>query len=102
MDRAYATLLNEPADETGAGHQLASVCNERFGDQAYTIEELVTERGSASVCAALGLEVTKRPDHACYVISWLKVLKGDNGVIFTAASAAAKAAEWFSNPTKAA
>ena len=59
------------------------------------MEELVAELGSAFLCGDLGLSVTPRPDHACYLASWLKVLKGDNRAIFTAASAAAKAAEWL-------
>ncbi|MBF5089570.1 hypothetical protein F1640_05985 [Novosphingobium sp. NBM11] len=53
------------------------------------------ELGSTFLCGDLGLSVTPRPDHACYLASWLKVLKGDNRAIFTAASAAAKAAEWL-------
>lgn len=55
----------------------------------------VAELGAAFLCGDLGLSVTPRPDHACYLASWLKVLKGDNRAIFTAASAAAKAAEWL-------
>ena len=55
----------------------------------------VAELGSAFLCGDLGLSVTPRPDHACYLASWLKVLRGDNRAIFTAASAAAKAAEWL-------
>lgn len=55
----------------------------------------IAELGSAFLCGDLGLSATPRPDHACYLASWLKVLKGDNRAIFTAASAAAKAAEWL-------
>ncbi len=55
----------------------------------------VAELGSAFLCGDLSLSVTPRPDHACYLASWLRVLKGDNRAIFTAASAAAKAAEWL-------
>ena len=57
----------------------------------------IAELGSAFLCGDLGLSATPRPDHACYLASWLKVLKGDNRAIFTAASAAAKAAEWLEN-----
>lgn len=55
----------------------------------------IAELGSAFLCGDLGLSVTPRPDHACYLASWLRVLKGNNRAIFTAASAAAKAAEWL-------
>ena len=82
---------------TGADHRLARTFGKRFGDEAYAMEELVAELGSAFLCGDLGLSVTPRPDHACYLASWLKVLKGDNRAIFTAASAAAKAAEWASD-----
>jgi antirestriction protein ArdC len=60
----------------------------------------VAELGSAFLCGDLGLSVPPRPDHACYLASWLKVLKGDNRAIFTAASAAARAAEWLGEQQK--
>ena len=91
----YAILLHELVHWTGADHRLARTFGKRFGDEAYAMEELVAELGSAFMCCDLGLSVTPRPDHACYLASWLKVLKGDNRAIFTAASAAAKAAEWL-------
>lgn len=91
----YAILLHELVHWTGADHRLARTFGKRFGDEAYAMEELVAELGSAFLCGDLGLSVTPRPDHACYLASWLKVLKGDNRAIFTAASAAAKAADWL-------
>lgn len=56
---------------------------------------------SAFLCGDLGLSVTARPNHACGLASWLKVLKGDNRGI-PAISAAAKASEWFSDPNNTA
>jgi antirestriction protein ArdC len=91
----YAILLHELVHWTGADHRLARTFGKRFGDEAYAMEELVAELGSAFLCGDLGLSITPRPDHACYLASWLRVLKGDNRAIFTAASAAAKAAEWL-------
>ena len=91
----YAILLHELVHWSGADHRLARTFGKRFGDEAYAMEELVAELGSAFLCGELGLSVTPRPDHASYLASWLKVLKGDNRAIFTAASAAAKAAEWL-------
>jgi antirestriction protein ArdC len=90
-------VTHELVHWTGADHRLARTFGKRFGDEAYAMEELVAELGSAFLCGDLGLSVTPRPDHACYLASWLKVLKGDNRAIFTAASAAAKAAEWASD-----
>ena len=67
----------------------------RFGNEAYAFEELVAEIGAAFLCAALGISNEPRPDHAQYIQSWLKVLKGDSKAIFTAASAASKAVAYL-------
>ena len=91
----YATLLHELVHWSGADHRLARTFGKRFGDEAYAMEELVAELGAAFLCGDLGLSSAPRPDHASYLASWLKVLKADARAIFTAASAAAKAAEWL-------
>lgn len=91
----YATLLHELVHWSGADHRLARTFGKRFGDDAYAMEELVAELGSAFLCGDLGLSASPRPDHASYLANWLKVLKADNRAIFTAASAAAKAADWL-------
>jgi len=91
----YATLLHELVHWSGAEHRLARTFGKRFGDEAYAMEELVAELGSAFLCADLGLSSEPRPDHAGYLASWLKVFKADNRAVFSAASAAAKAAEWL-------
>jgi antirestriction protein ArdC len=91
----YATLLHELVHFSGAEHRLARTFGKRFGDDAYAMEELVAELGAAFLCADLGLSSSPRPDHASYLASWLAVLKADSRAIFTAASAAAKAAEWL-------
>ena len=93
----YATLLHELVHWSGADHHLARTFGKRFGDDAYAMEELVAELGSAFLCGDLGLSASPRPDHASYLATWLKVLKADNRAIFTAASAAAKAAEFLSS-----
>jgi antirestriction protein ArdC len=91
----YATLLHELVHWSGADHRLARKFGKRFGDEAYAMEELVAELGSAFLCGDLGLSTSPRPDHASYLASWLKVLKADNRAIFTAASAAARAADYL-------
>lgn len=93
----YATLLHELTHWSGAEHRLARTFGKRFGDDAYAMEELVAELGSAFLCGDLAVSSQPRPDHARYLASWLKVLMADNRAIFTAASAAAKAAEFLSN-----
>lgn len=59
------------------------------------MNDLVAELGSAFLCGDLGPSVTPRPDNASDLSSSLKVLRGDNCAVFTAASAAAEAAEWL-------
>jgi len=49
----------------------------------------------AFVCADLALTPEPRPDHAAYVASWLKVLRGDKRAIFTAAAKVQAAADWM-------
>ncbi|AFO71643.1 antirestriction protein [Caulobacter phage Ccr2] len=89
----YATLGHEFVHWTGREDRLNREFGKRFGDEAYAAEELVAELGSAFLCAILGLTPEVREDHASYVASWLKVLKGDKRFIFTAASLAQKAVD---------
>lgn len=67
----------------------------RFGDDGYSMEELVAELGAAFLCADLGITAEVREDHASYLDSWLKVLKADSKAIFTAASQASRAVEYL-------
>jgi len=76
----------------------------RWGDEGYAREELVAELGSAFLCAYLRVTPEVQPEHAAYIESWLKSLKGDTKYIFKAASAAQKATEYlqaFSTPVQA-
>lgn len=66
----YATLLHELVHWSGAAHRLARTFGKRFGDDAYTMEELVAELGPAFLCGDLGLSSKPRPDHARYLASW--------------------------------
>jgi antirestriction protein ArdC len=87
------------AHETGHWTSHAGRCNrelvKRFGDNAYSVEELIAELTAAFVCAHLGLSTEPRADHAAYIDSWLKVLKADKRAIFTAASKAQQAADFM-------
>jgi antirestriction protein ArdC len=91
----YSTLLHELSHWTGAKHRLDRTFGKRFGDNAYAVEELVAELGAAFLCADLGITVEPRQDHAAYLENWLTVLKADKKAIFTAASQAAKAADFL-------
>ena len=87
------------AHETGHWTAKADRCNrelgKRFGDNAYSVEELVAELTAAFTLAHLGLSSEPRPDHAQYIASWLRVLKADKRAIFTASSKAQQAADYL-------
>jgi antirestriction protein ArdC len=91
----YATLLHELTHWTAPKQRCDRQFGSRFGDHAYAMEELTAELGAAFLCADLGITADPRADHAQYLASWLKVLKADKRAIFTAASAASKAADYL-------
>lgn len=96
----YSTLLHEMTHWTGASHRMDRTFGKRFGDDAYAMEEMVAELGAAFLCGDLGITAEPRPDHAAYIDNWLRILKSDRKAIFTAASAANKAAEFLANFSK--
>ncbi len=91
----YSVLLHELTHWSGHENRLARQYGERFGDDAYAMEELVAELGAAFLCGDLGISVEPRPDHAAYIDHWLRIMKGNRKAIFTAACAANKAAEYL-------
>ncbi|WP_347138835.1 zincin-like metallopeptidase domain-containing protein [Paracoccus sp. SSK6] len=90
-----SVLLHEAAHWTGHQSRLEREFGKRFGDSAYAMEELVAELSAAFLCADLGVSNQPRLDHAEYVANWLQVLKNDSRAIFSAASAATKAADFL-------
>lgn len=89
----YATALHELTHWTGHKTRLARDFSGRFGDSAYAFEELIAELGAAFSCAHCGID--GQLQHASYIASWIRVLKGDKKAIFTASSAARKATEYL-------
>lgn len=90
-----STRLHELSHWSGAAHRLNREFGERFGDKAYSFEELVAELSAAFLCAELQITNTPRPDHAQYIANWVAVLKGDTKAIFTAASMATRAVDYL-------
>lgn len=84
----YGTLAHEIAHWTGAPSRLNRQFG-RFGDEAYSREELRAEIGSAMLAAQYGIP-TSIEKHSAYVASWIKALKNDKREIFRAASDASK------------
>ena len=91
----YAVLLHELVHHSGAEHRLNRDLGDRFGDQAYAMEELVAELGAAFLCADLGVTNETRADHAVYISGWLEILRTDKHSIFTAAGKAGEATEYL-------
>jgi antirestriction protein ArdC len=87
----YAILFHELTHWSGHGSRLDRQLSNRFGDEAYAMEELVAELGASFLCAECAIANHPRPDHACYIASWLDVLKNDKRAIFTAAHKASEA-----------
>jgi antirestriction protein ArdC len=92
----YATRAHETTHWTRHKTRLdREFGRKRFGDEGYAMEELVAELGSAFLSADLDLTPEVREDHASYMASWIKVLKGDKRAIFTAAFHAQRAADFL-------
>lgn len=92
----YATGLHEATHWTNHESRLNRDFGRiKWGDAGYAKEELVAEIGSAFLCADLGITPEIREDHAAYIQSWLKALKDDKKLIFSAAAHASRAAEFL-------
>ena len=95
-DAFYSTVLHELCHYTKHEKRLNRDCGRKtWGDEGYAMEELVAELGSAFLCADLNIGLTERMDHASYIDSWLRVLRGDRRAIFQAAAMAERAADWL-------
>lgn len=92
-DAYKATMFHELGHWTGHEKRLDRKLRNRFGDDEYAAEELIAELCSAYLCAEHG--VNGMMQHASYLDHWLKVLKADKKAIFTASSAAQKAADFI-------
>lgn len=91
----YAVLAHELTHWTGAKHRLDRCLGNRFGSEAYAMEELIAELGAAFTCARLAIATEPRRDHAPYIASWLKALRSDPRAILAAASKAQEAADYL-------
>lgn len=91
----YGTLVHELVHATGHESRLGRALHHRFGSEAYAMEELVAELGSAFVAGHTGLTLEPKDENAAYLKSWLKVLKNDKKAIHVAATQASKAALWL-------
>jgi len=88
----YSTAFHELGHWTGADHRINRTFGKRFGDRAYSVEELVAELTSAFLCAEFGFDC--QGADAAYLDHWIKTLSENENIIIAAASAASKAADY--------
>lgn len=88
--------LHELTHWTGAESRCNRPLLGRHHIERYAFEELVAELGSAFLTDHCGLPGVLQ--HASYIESWLKALHNDKKLIFAAASAAQKAADFLLAP----
>jgi antirestriction protein ArdC len=50
----------------------------RFGEEAYAMEELVAELGASFLSAECAITSHPRPDHAGYIANWLALWRGEH------------------------
>lgn len=102
VNEYYSTLLHECSHSTGAKGRLdrfdANSYTAKFGDEDYSLEELVAEISTSFIMNEIGIETTSTFNNsAAYIGGWLSKLKGDNKLIVKAASKAEKAAKYICN-----
>ena len=90
-----ATAAHELTHWTGHSTRLNRNLANRFGDEAYSAEELIAELGSALIGADLGLPVAHLDNHASYIEHWLRILRADERALMTAAARAEEAAAFL-------
>jgi antirestriction protein ArdC len=89
----YQVALHELTHWSGAPNRCNRPLLGRAHIESYAFEELVAELGSAFLTDHCGLPGVLQ--HASYIESWLKALRNDKKLIFAAASAAQKAADFL-------
>jgi antirestriction protein ArdC len=89
----YSTALHELTHWTGHPTRCNRQLTNRFATDAYAMEELIAEIGSAFLCAHGRID--GRLQHASYLENWLKVLRADKRAIFVASTRAQQAADFL-------
>lgn len=95
----YATLVHELVHWTGHESRLNRNLKGGFGSETYAFEELVAEIGSWGICEELGIS-SQVENHASYIESWLRVLKGNPGKLQEAAKLASQAEKFLTGNIK--
>ncbi len=96
-DGYSSTLLHEIIHSLGANNRLDRFDKQtkKYGSKdAYAVEELIADIGACLLGSYFGV-TGEVENHASYLSSWLKQLKNDKSLFFTAASEAQKACDYF-------
>lgn len=88
------TAFHEYIHWTGHESRLARKFGKRFGDHAYSVEELVAELGATMLCAKLGIAY-ELENHANYLKHWHAAISECPQIFFTAGKAAHDAADYL-------
>jgi antirestriction protein ArdC len=89
----YGTAFHELGHWTGAEKRLNRTFGKRFGDRAYSAEELVAELTSAFLCAEFAFD--NDGADAAYIAHWVQFLEEHDKAIVAAAAAASRAVEYM-------
>ncbi len=93
---AYQNTLNHEAVHwSGHESRLSRKVANVFGTPDYAREELVAEIGAAMLAVQMDLAPEPHPEHATYLASWIKALKEDPQVLYTAAIQAERATDYL-------
>jgi antirestriction protein ArdC len=87
------TITHELTHSTGHTSRLnrwEGAKSMEFGCEDYASEELIAELGSVMLLSEVGVPVNI-PNSGAYIKGWLKALKNDKSLVFTAAGKASKA-----------
>ena len=92
----YSTWWHELTHATKAEGRLdRSFGASRFGNEAYAKEEAVAAISQCLADQLMGFGTAHIDNHAAYIESWLKAMRGDKRFLFTAAAHAQQAVDWL-------
>lgn len=96
----YSTAFHELTHSTMAENRLnrkATTQVHKWGDDAYSKEELVAEMGASFLCGHSGIANITIENSAAYLAGWLRALKNDRTLLIQAAAQAQKASDYILN-----
>jgi antirestriction protein ArdC len=93
---AYHELIHSTMHEDRLNRKVTAQVH-KWGDDAYSKEELVAEMGASFLCGHAGIENTTIENSAAYIQGWLKFLKNDKTLLIYAAAQAQKASDYILN-----